>query len=128
MSCKCRCCLIHLLFIFISQSADGKCTHFLFVDNLLPTEIVICFSALTQWGESVEESKNTWWHSYTLFVYQLLIKRIFGFLLCLERVSPPRPGFLTAKPFSWKSIVSELPVVQIQTTASKAALLTLPPG
>lgn len=83
-----------------TQSADGKCTHFLFVDNLLPTEIVICFSALTQWRESVEE----------------------------KRVFPPRPGFLTAKPFSWKSIVSELPVVQIQTTASKAALLTLPPG
>ncbi|KAA0708525.1 Androglobin Calpain-7-like protein [Triplophysa tibetana] len=83
-----------------TQSTDEKCTHFLFVDNLLPTEIVICFSALTQWGESVEE----------------------------KRMSPPRPAFLTAKPFSWKSIVSELPVVQIQTTASKATLLSLPPG
>ncbi|XP_057209909.1 androglobin [Triplophysa rosa] len=83
-----------------TQSTDGKCTHFLFVDNLLPTEIVICFSALTQWGESVEQ----------------------------KRMSPPRPAFLTAKPFSWKSIVSELPVVQIQTTASKAKLMTLPPG
>ncbi|KAL1253800.1 hypothetical protein QQF64_016029, partial [Cirrhinus molitorella] len=78
-----------------TQSADGKGTHFLFVDSLLPTEIVIGFSALVHWGESVEET---------------------------------RPGSLTAKPFSWKSIVSELPAVQIQTTASKAALLSLPPG
>ncbi|XP_055042531.2 androglobin isoform X2 [Misgurnus anguillicaudatus] len=83
-----------------TQSADLKCTYFLFVDNLLPTEIVICFSALAQWGESMEE----------------------------KRVSPTRPGFLTARPFSWKSIASELPVLQIQTTASKAALLSLPPG
>ncbi len=41
-----------------SQSADGKGTHFLFVDSLLPTEIVIGFSALVHWGESVEESKD----------------------------------------------------------------------
>uniref|UniRef100_A0A9J8BKH2 Androglobin n=1 Tax=Cyprinus carpio carpio TaxID=630221 RepID=A0A9J8BKH2_CYPCA len=83
-----------------TQSADGKCTHFLFVDSLLPTEIVIGFSALVHWGESVEDKKE----------------------------SSARPGSLTAKPFSWKSIVSELPVVQIQTTASKAVLLSLPPG
>ncbi|XP_051952032.1 androglobin-like isoform X2 [Xyrauchen texanus] len=79
-----------------TESAD----HFLFVDNLLPTEIVICFSALVHWGESAEE----------------------------KRESSTRPGSLTAKPFSWKSIVSELPVMQFQTTASKAALLSLPPG
>ncbi|XP_016391736.1 androglobin-like [Sinocyclocheilus rhinocerous] len=83
-----------------TQSADGKGTHFLFVDSLLPTEIAIGFSALVHWGESVEEKKE----------------------------SSARPGSLTAKPFSWKSIVSELPVVQIQTTASKAVLLSLPPG
>ncbi|XP_052441580.1 androglobin [Carassius gibelio] len=83
-----------------TQSANGKGTHFLFVDSLLPTEIVIGFSALVHWGESVEEKKE----------------------------SSARPGSLTAKPFSWKSMVSELPVVQIQTTASKAVLLPLPPG
>jgi len=54
----------------LSQSADGRGTHFLFVDNLLPTEIVIGFSALVHWGESVEESKDTWTcctHSVCLF-------------------------------------------------------------
>ncbi|KAK7132938.1 hypothetical protein R3I94_014983 [Phoxinus phoxinus] len=86
--------------IAYTKSADGRGSHFLFVDNLLPTEIVIGFSALVHWGESVEEKKE----------------------------SSTRPGSLTAKPFSWKSIVSQLPVVQIQTTASKAVLLLLPPG
>lgn len=86
--------------IACTQSADGRGSQFLFVDNLLPTEIVIGFSALVHWGESGEEKKE----------------------------SSTRPGSLTAKPFSWKSIVSELPVVQIQTTASKAVLLSLPPG
>ncbi|XP_050993813.1 androglobin [Labeo rohita] len=86
--------------IAYTQSADGKGTHFLFVDSLSPTKILIGFSALVHWGETVEEKKE----------------------------SSARPGSLTAKPFSWKSIVSELPVVQIQTTASKAALLSLPPG
>ncbi len=43
---------------FFSQSADGKGTHFLFVDSLLPTEIVIGFSALVHWRDNVEESKE----------------------------------------------------------------------
>ncbi|XP_056337396.1 androglobin [Danio aesculapii] len=83
-----------------TQSADGKGSYFLFSDNLLSTEIVIGFTALVHWGESVEERKE----------------------------SSTRPGCLTAKPFSWKSIISKLPVVQIQTTACKAVLLSLPPG
>ncbi|KAG9347633.1 hypothetical protein JZ751_005204 [Albula glossodonta] len=33
-----------------------------------------------------------------------------------------------AEPFSWKSVLSHLPVLNIQTTATRAALLTLPPG
>ncbi|XP_048062860.1 androglobin isoform X1 [Megalobrama amblycephala] len=86
--------------IAYTQSADGRGTHFLFVDNPLPTEIVVGFSAIVHWGEGVEEKKE----------------------------SSTRPGSLTAKPFSWKSIASELPVAQIQTTASKAVLLSLPPG
>jgi len=49
-------------------------------------------------------------------------------IVCSEKESSTRPGSLTAKPFSWNSIVSQLPVVQIQTTASKAVLLSLPPG
>lgn len=49
-------------------------------------------------------------------------------IVCSEKESSTRPGSLTAKPFSWKSIASELPVAQIQTTASKAVLLSLPPG
>ncbi|KAF3849892.1 hypothetical protein F7725_019611 [Dissostichus mawsoni] len=35
---------------------------------------------------------------------------------------------LTAQTFSWKSLQSELPILTIKTTTSKAAVLNLPPG
>ncbi|KAM3859903.1 androglobin-like [Diretmus argenteus] len=37
-------------------------------------------------------------------------------------------SFLHALPYTWKSLVCQLPVLYIKTTSSKAALLTLPPG
>ncbi|XP_066533235.1 androglobin [Hoplias malabaricus] len=82
------------------QGSEKKGCHFLFVDSLLPTEILICFSALVHWGDTMNEEKE-----------------------CASR-----PGVLTAEPFSWKSIQSQFPQVHIQTTACKAALLSLPPG
>ncbi|XP_072535145.1 androglobin isoform X2 [Salminus brasiliensis] len=82
------------------QGSYEKCCDFLFVDSLLPTEILISFSALVHWGDTTDENKG-----------------------CVSRA-----GVLTAQPFSWKSIESKLPQIHIQTTACKAALLTLPPG
>uniref|UniRef100_A0A8C9ST86 Androglobin n=1 Tax=Scleropages formosus TaxID=113540 RepID=A0A8C9ST86_SCLFO len=40
----------------------------------------------------------------------------------------PRLGLLVARPFSWKSLKSQLPVLHIQTASTKAAVLSLPPG
>ncbi|XP_035385232.1 androglobin [Electrophorus electricus] len=82
------------------QGPDEKASYFLFVDNLLPTEILICFSALVHWGDSVDEIKG-----------------------CVSRT-----GVLTAEPFSWKSIIFQFPQVNIRTTACKAAILSLLPG
>ncbi|CAB1343257.1 unnamed protein product [Coregonus sp. 'balchen'] len=39
-----------------------------------------------------------------------------------------RSGVLIAEPYSWKSLLCQLPVLHIKTTACKAALLVLPPG
>ncbi|KAG7460854.1 hypothetical protein MATL_G00203340 [Megalops atlanticus] len=84
-----------------AQSPDETGSHFLFVDSLMPTEILISFSALLRWREATDEKKN-------------------HIIFCT--------GLLTAEPFSWKSVVSQLPVLNIQTTATKTALLSLPPG
>ncbi|XP_036406139.1 androglobin [Megalops cyprinoides] len=83
------------------KSPDETGSHFLFVDSLTPTEILISFSALLRWGEATDEKKD-----HIIF----------------------HTGLLTAEPFSWKSVVSQLPVLHIQTTATKAAPLSLPPG
>lgn len=54
---------------------------------------------------------------------------IFILYSCLEKEpSMSRSGLLMAEPFSWRSVLCQLPVLKIQTTATKAALLSLPPG
>ncbi|XP_076844165.1 androglobin [Brachyhypopomus gauderio] len=80
-----------------AQGPDEKGSHFLFVDSLIPTEILICFSALVHWGEEMKRCDS-------------------------------RPGVLTVKRFSWKSVTSQVPQVNIQTAVCKADLLSLPPG
>ncbi|XP_029588828.1 androglobin isoform X2 [Salmo trutta] len=83
------------------QSPDEKGSHYLLVDSLQPSHILISFSALVHWGETADEKKES--------------------PVC-------RSGVLIAEPYSWKSLLHQLPVLHIQTTACKAALLVLPPG
>jgi hypothetical protein len=40
----------------------------------------------------------------------------------------PQPGSLIAEVYSWKSLSLGQPILRLHTTATKAALLTLPPG
>ncbi|KAK3506956.1 hypothetical protein QTP70_033148, partial [Hemibagrus guttatus] len=82
------------------KTPDVKDRYFLFVDSLLPTEILICFSALIRWGEGSHEQKE----------------------------SVPRPGHLGVEPYSWKSVQAQLPLLTINTSSCKAAVLSLPPG
>ncbi|XP_034157735.2 androglobin [Pangasianodon hypophthalmus] len=82
------------------KAQDEKVRYFLSVDSLLPTEILICFSALMHWGDSSHEQKD-----------------------CV-----PRPGHLGVEPFSWKSIQAQFPLLTINTSSCKAAVLSLPPG
>ncbi|XP_062575227.1 androglobin-like [Saccostrea cucullata] len=134
--------------------ADERAPHYLFVDNLKPTEIVVCFSALSRWhdpppqgmdevkshtnlkGKKGDQDKElTTVTSSSVMeeeppdikVYQdhSVEGSIAG-----EPKPPPvvNPGTLVAEPYSWKSLVTGQPILRIRSTATKAAVLNLPAG
>ncbi|XP_037606049.1 androglobin isoform X2 [Sebastes umbrosus] len=84
------------------ECPEVRCTHYLCVDSLQPPQILISFSTLLLWGDTVEEKK--------------------------EMSAACKPAVLIAQAYSWKSLQSQLPLVTIKTTFSKAAVLNLPPG
>ncbi|XP_039980396.1 androglobin isoform X2 [Xiphias gladius] len=84
------------------ECTEVKGTHYLCVDSLQPSQILISFSALLLWGDTAVEKK--------------------------EMSAACRSAVLIAQPHSWKSLQSQLPVLTIKTTSSKAAMLNLPPG
>ncbi|XP_023262820.1 androglobin [Seriola lalandi dorsalis] len=84
------------------ECLEVRGTHYLCVDSLQPSQILISFSALLHWGDTAGEKK--------------------------EMSAACRSAVLTAQPHSWKSLQSQLPVLTIKTTSSKAAILHLPPG
>nr|XP_019953171.1 PREDICTED: androglobin [Paralichthys olivaceus] len=90
-----------------SDVANPECpevrgTHYLCVDSVQPSQILISFSVLLLWGVTAEEKK--------------------------EIAAACSSAILIAQPHSWKSAQSQLPVLTIKTTSSKAAMLDLPPG
>lgn len=119
--------------------ADERAPHYLFVDNLKPTEIVVSFSALSRWHDpppqGIEETKS---HTNlkgkkgdpekeltTITSSSVMEGSIAG------EPKPPavvNPGTLVAEPYSWKSLVTGQPILRIRTTATKAAVLNLPAG
>ncbi|XP_015204634.2 androglobin isoform X1 [Lepisosteus oculatus] len=90
------------------KSPDEKGSHFLFVDSLIPTEILISFSALVHGGEAGNESKD---------IYDKE-----------KDSSLQQSGLIIVEPFSCKCLTAQPPVLQIRTFATKASLLILPPG
>ncbi|XP_056150126.1 androglobin [Lampris incognitus] len=91
----------HVIYVF-HQCPVERGSHYLYVDSLQPSRILVSFSALLHWGETIEGER--------------------------ESSAMCRSGVLLAQPHSWKSLQSQLPVLCIKTTSSKAALLSLPPG
>nr|XP_046228363.1 androglobin isoform X3 [Scatophagus argus] len=90
-----------------SAVASAKCpevrgTHYLCVDSLQSSQILISFSPLLLWGDAAGEKK--------------------------EMSAASGSALLMVQPYSWKSLQSQLPVLTIKTTSSKAAMLNLPPG
>ncbi|XP_032398208.1 androglobin isoform X2 [Etheostoma spectabile] len=90
-----------------STAASPECqevrgTYYLCVDSLQPPQILISFSALLPWGDTAEEKK--------------------------DMSAARRVGVLIAQAYSWTSLQTQLPVLTIKTTSSKAVILNLPPG
>ncbi|KAM8725482.1 androglobin isoform 2-T2 [Acanthopagrus schlegelii] len=84
------------------ECQEVRSTHYLCVDSLQPTQILISFSALLLWGDTAEEKKGT--------------------------SAACSSALLAAQPHSWINLRSQLPLLTIKTTSSKAAMLNLPPG
>ncbi|XP_065820158.1 androglobin isoform X1 [Labrus bergylta] len=84
------------------ECLEVRGTHYLCVDSLQTTQILVSFCPLLLWGETAEEKK--------------------------EMTAARRSAVLIAQPYSWISLQSQLPLLTIKSTSSKAAMLNLPPG
>ncbi|XP_039873189.1 androglobin isoform X8 [Simochromis diagramma] len=84
------------------QCPEVRGTYYLCVDSLQPSQILISFSSLLLWGHAAEEKQ--------------------------EMSAARRSAVLIAVPHSWTSLQSQLPVLSIKTTSTKAAVLNLPSG
>ncbi|XP_038583723.1 androglobin [Micropterus salmoides] len=84
------------------ECPEVRGTHYLCVDSLQPSQILISFSALLLRGDTAEEKK--------------------------EMSAACGSAVLIAQSYSWKSLRSQLPVLTIKTTSSKAKMLNLPAG
>ncbi|KAM4713127.1 androglobin [Anableps anableps] len=101
----------HSLSDRVLDVASGECsevrgTYYLYVDSLQPSEILISFSALLVWGDMGEQRS-------------LSEKQLSGV---------HKSAVLLIHPQSWTCVQSQLPVLTIKTTNSKAAMLSLPAG
>ncbi|KAM4770931.1 androglobin [Rhinophrynus dorsalis] len=83
------------------KTTDDQGSYYLCVDNLKSTEIFVSFSALVRWGDS-----------------PFHVKEEPGL----------QSGLLTAEQYSWKSLQNGPVVLKIHTDATKASMITLPPG
>uniref|UniRef100_A0AAX7VHJ7 Androglobin n=2 Tax=Astatotilapia calliptera TaxID=8154 RepID=A0AAX7VHJ7_ASTCA len=84
------------------ECPEVRGTYYLCVDSLQPSQILISFSSLLLWGHAAEEKQ--------------------------EMSAARRSAVLIAMPHSWTSLQSQLPVLSIKTTSTKAAVLNLPSG
>ncbi|CAH1799230.1 unnamed protein product [Owenia fusiformis] len=119
---------------------DDRNPHYLFVDNLKPTEIVVSLSSFSRWQEppppppsgkekhsdvnlkdkGKEKTQDTEFTANGSVLEGSNNKE--------KAVEPVVPGLLVAEPYSWKSLVTGQPILRIRTTATKAAVLSLPEG
>ncbi|XP_034555079.1 androglobin isoform X2 [Notolabrus celidotus] len=84
------------------ECLEVRGTHYLCVDSLQTSQILVSFSPLLLWGDTAEEKKDL--------------------------TAACRSSALIAQPFSWISLQSQLPLLTIKSTSPKASVLNLPPG
>ncbi|XP_019639273.1 PREDICTED: androglobin-like isoform X4 [Branchiostoma belcheri] len=118
----------------VVQLIEDQTPYYLFVDNLQPTEIVVSFSSLSFWREQPTPDRSSLTNikekdekkaddSTTASIAE---GASTGSVNKEQRIVPP--GLLVAEPYSWKSLVTGQPVLRIRSTATRAAVLTLPEG
>ncbi|XP_066285114.1 androglobin-like isoform X10 [Branchiostoma lanceolatum] len=118
----------------VIQMIEDQTPYYLFVDNLQPTEIVVSFSSLSFWREqptpdrssltNIKEKDEKKTDDST--AASVAEGASTGSVNKEQRIVPP--GLLVAEPYSWKSLVTGQPVLRIRSTATRAAVLTLPEG
>ncbi|XP_047243364.1 androglobin isoform X3 [Girardinichthys multiradiatus] len=89
-----------------AECSEVRGTSYLYVDSLQPSQILTSLSALLPWGDMGEETSH-------------VEKQLSGV---------HRSAVLLIQPHSWTSRQSQLPVLTIKTTYSKADMLSLPAG
>lgn len=104
--------------------ADDKIPRLLFVDSLNNIEIIVSYSSLSRWYEQRLENTQISKKKTDAIPENDAISIQDG----IKEYMPLQSGYLMAEHYSWKSLVTGQPVLRIHTTATRAALLTLPPG
>jgi len=67
-------------------------------------------------------------HDCNAQCFSYKIRFIIVFVLVFSKDLTPQAGSLIAEIYSWKSLSIGQPILRLHTTATKAALLVLPPG
>ncbi|OWF38911.1 Androglobin [Mizuhopecten yessoensis] len=126
-----------------TSGTDDKSPHYLYVDNLKPTEIVVNFSSLSRWHDppptpmedkkshtSVKGGKGGDKDPEKELTNITSSSVMEGSVVGMETKVPPvvHPGSLIAEPYSWKSLVTGQPILRLRSTATRAAVLNLPAG
>ncbi|ESO89380.1 hypothetical protein LOTGIDRAFT_229226 [Lottia gigantea] len=111
------------------------------ISSQVPTEVVISFSVIPRWFDppppppeekrshtSVKTAKDKELEKEPTAMTSSSV--LDGGSVCHEKSAPPvlTPGSLIAEPYSWKSLVTGQPIMRLRTTATKAAVLSLPAG
>ncbi|XP_064627067.1 androglobin-like isoform X5 [Lineus longissimus] len=131
-----------------SSGLDDRAPLYLFVDNLKATEIVVSYSSLSRWNEppappiiekvshdklkvkgeksDLDKEMSTLGTGSVMGDADDTQSHKDG---STNREFPPiSPGTLIAEPHSWKSLVTGQPILRIRSTATRAAVLSLPAG
>lgn len=108
---------------------DEKSPKLLFVDSLLPIELIISFSSLSRWYETRVDNMVNQTVSKSKKTESIALAADDTMSVSEPLTQPPLvSGYLMAEPYLWKSLVTGQPLLRIHTTAIRSSFLSLPPG
>ncbi|CAF2133241.1 unnamed protein product [Rotaria magnacalcarata] len=121
----------------IPNLQDDRSSLYLFVDSTRETqnkniELIVSLTSLSRWYDAALHEnivlnekipRGTTTTTEKVFIDANLAKKTVS-----QKEIIPQVGSLIAEIHSWKSVVMGQPILRLRTTATKAALLTVPPG